>query len=74
MGLVIYTPLNLTDPASFIDRKTNKNIYDPYKKCIMRLLAYVKTPLRLRVFQPDGSEISINENMYTWEHVCIFET
>ena len=74
MGLVIYTPLNLTNPDNFIDSKASKNIYDPYKKYIMRLLAYVKTPLRMKVYQPDGSEIIVNEDMYTWEHLCVFET
>ena len=74
MGLVIYTPLNLTNPDNFIDSKASKNIYDPYKKYIMRLLAYVKTPLRLKVYQADGSEIIVNEDMYTWEHLCVFET
>lgn len=55
MGLVIYTPLELTNPESFIDPKKNATIYDDYTKVICRLLVYIKTPLRLHVFRSDGS-------------------
>ncbi len=48
MGLVIYTPKYLSDPASFVDPERNKTIYDEeYKKVIMRLLVPIKTPLRI---------------------------
>ncbi len=32
MGLVVYTPLNITDPKNFIDPEKNKTMYDSYKK------------------------------------------
>ena len=32
MGLVVYTPLDITDPKQFIDPEKNKTIYDSYKK------------------------------------------
>lgn len=41
---------------------------------ICRVLAYIRTPLRMRVISPDGNEIKIDENMYTWEHLAVFET
>ena len=31
MGLVVYTPLNITDPKQFIDPEKNKTMYDSYK-------------------------------------------
>jgi len=32
MGLVVYTPLDITDPKKFIDPEKNKTMYDSYKK------------------------------------------
>jgi hypothetical protein len=73
-GLVIYTPLTLTEPENFIDPNSNKTIYNSYRKALMRLLLKVKTPIRLKVFKPDGEEIPIDDNYYTWEHLALFET
>jgi hypothetical protein len=74
MGLVIYTPLSLTDPIAFIDPIKNKTIYEPYRKMVLRTLVYIRSPLRLRVYAPDGAEIKVDDNMYTWEHIAVFET
>lgn len=41
---------------------------------VCRILAYIRTPLRMRVISPDGNEIKIDDNMYTWEHLVVFET
>ena len=32
MGIVIYTPNEITNPESFIDPEKNKTMYDSYKK------------------------------------------
>lgn len=40
----------------------------------MRMLVHIKSPIRFRVFKPDGSEIHVDPNMYTWEHLALFET
>ena len=32
MGLVIYTPLEVTDPQNFVDPERNKTIYDDFSK------------------------------------------
>lgn len=37
MGLVVYTPLEITDPKSFIHAERNKTMYDSYKKVLFRL-------------------------------------
>lgn len=31
MGVVVYTPLDVTDPLKFIDPTKNKKIYEGYK-------------------------------------------
>lgn len=66
--------MSLTEPENFVDPKTNKTIYNAYRKALMRLLLKVKTPIRLKVFKPDGEEIPIDDNYYTWEHLALFET
>ena len=44
-------------------------MYDEYKGLLlMRVLARVKTNIKFRV-----KEFSIREDMYTFEHLCIFE-
>lgn len=69
IGLTIYTPKHLSDPEAFIDPKTNKTIYDEYASTVvMRVLARVRTSLRLKIKQ-----LSIRNEFYTWEHLCIFE-
>lgn len=55
MGMVIYTPHSLSNPLNFIDPETNENIYDPYKKVVMRCLVPIRSPLRLQVFR-NGNE------------------
>ena len=68
IGLTIYTPKHLSNPEAFIDPKTNKTIYDDYSTMlVMRVLARVRTSVRLKVKQ-----LSIKNDMYTWEHLCIF--
>ena len=74
MGLVIFTPLLLTDAQNFIDPEKNKTIYDPYRKMIMRTLMHVKSPLRLKIFSPNGEEIEVDDSMYTWDHLAVFES
>lgn len=37
MGLVIYTPLEITEPKNFINPEKNKTIYDSYKKVKINL-------------------------------------
>lgn len=37
MGLVVYTPLEVTDPRNFINPEKNKTMYDSYKKVIILL-------------------------------------
>jgi hypothetical protein len=74
MGLVIYTPLSLTDPIAFIDPIKNKTIYEPYRKMVLHTLVYICSPLHLRVYAPDGAGIEVDDNMYTWEHIAGFET
>lgn len=34
MGLVIYTPLEIQDPANFVDPKQNQKMYDDHAKVI----------------------------------------
>lgn len=38
MGLVIYTPKYLSDQDNFIVKKETEQIYDNYKKVILRIL------------------------------------
>ena len=40
----------------------------------MRMLVYQKSPLRIKVFKPNGQEILVDPNMYTWEHIALYET
>jgi hypothetical protein len=40
----------------------------------MRALLYIKSDLRIKVFKPDGSEYEIDDNMYSWEHLALFES
>lgn len=40
----------------------------------MRMVAYIKTPLRLGIIRPNGEEIKVDPNLYTWEHLALFET
>ena len=47
MGIIVYTPLHLSNPESFIDPETNEGIYDDYKKVVMRVLVPIKSPIRL---------------------------
>ena len=37
MGMVIYTPLEITDPNNFIDPKKNQRMYDDHAKVIIRV-------------------------------------
>ena len=55
MGLVVYTPNYLSDPLEFINPDKNKTIYDEYTKVIMRVMLYMKNPIRLRITKPDGT-------------------
>ena len=89
MGLVVYTPLEITNPKNFIDPTKNKTLYDCYKKvnfciynliscfhmkAVMRVLAEIKTNLRLRITRPSGEEITVKLSEYTWKHLVVFET
>ncbi|KAL4504165.1 hypothetical protein ABPG72_021003 [Tetrahymena utriculariae] len=74
MGLVVYTPRYLSNPDEFINPEKNKTIYDDYKKVIMRVLVYLKNPYRIRIIRPDGTPIKVDDNLYTWEHIALFET
>lgn len=47
MGIVIYTPLEITDPENFIDPAKNEKMYDGYRKVLNRMMVYIKTPLRI---------------------------
>lgn len=59
MGLVVYTPRYLSDPLEFINPEKNKTIYDSYRKVVMRVMLYVKNPLRIRITRPDGTQIKV---------------
>jgi len=74
MGLVIYTPLEITNPDNYIDPKLNKIIYNEYKKALMRILLCFKSSIRLRVIRPDGSKVKIDEKLHSWKHLGVFET
>ena len=74
MGIVIYTPIDITNPDSFADPERNKTIYDGYNKVIMRVLMYFKTPIRISVVRPDNSKVEVDDTFYTWDHLAIFET
>ena len=60
MGLVVYTPNYLSDPLEFINPDKNKTIYDEYTKVIMRVMLYMKNPIRLRITKPDGTVQQVN--------------
>ncbi len=40
----------------------------------MRVLAEIKTNLRLKIVRPNGEEIAIKLSDYTWKHLVVFET
>lgn len=40
----------------------------------MRVLAEIKTDIRLKIIRPDGEEIPVKLSDYTWKHLVVFET
>jgi len=74
MGMVIYTPLEVTDPNNFVDPKQNQQMYDHHAKVIMRILVEVQSPLKLVILRPNGEQIEIDNNENSHKHTVIFET
>lgn len=67
--MITYTPKNLTENnESFIDPKSNKNVYQGYDKMLLRVLVRIKSPLRLNI-----PEFGVPKDVYTWEHLCVME-
>jgi len=40
----------------------------------MRVLAEIKTNLRLKIIRPNGEEIVVPIQDYSWKHIIVFET
>lgn len=62
------------DPANFINPEQNKRMYDDQNTAMCRFLVKVQTPYILKVFDPEGEEIKLEESLNTWEHLCLFES
>lgn len=74
MGVVVYTPLRVTDSENFVDPVKNKTIYDDTRLAVGRVLMKFKGPSVLKVFTKEGYEVKIDETLNTWQHLAIFET
>ena len=66
--------MSITDPANFIDPEQNQKMYEDQKRAISRFLVKVQTPYILKVFDPEGDEIKLEESLNTWQHLCLFES
>ena len=40
----------------------------------MRVLAEIKSNLRMKITRPNGEEIVVPAQEYSWKHLCVFET
>lgn len=40
----------------------------------MRVLAEIKCEIRLKIFRPNGEEIPVKLQDYSWRHLAVFET
>lgn len=72
---MIYTHNSVQSNEGFQGNRTKEaEVYDSYKKAVLRMLVRIKSPLMLRLVDASGNKLKISTKNQSWDHLMLLES